>query len=80
MSDKIVSLAEQRDLTEKEKKQKELMAKEERNKKIIPLSALIIVNIIFLSLDVRAFQAVYILTSNYLLAFFTVLMLAGVWK
>lgn len=77
MSDKIVSLAEQRELTEKEKKQKELMAKEERNKKIIPLSALIIVNIIFLSLDVRAFQAVYILTSNYLLAFFTVLISGG---
>ena len=50
---------------------------EERRKKIVPLSALIVANIIFFSLDLRAFQAIFVLTNSYMLSALTVLVSGG---
>jgi hypothetical protein len=68
MSDNMVTLAQQKEAAEKRAAEKKRSALEARNKWLIPASALIVANIIFLSLDIRAFQAIYILTNSYLLA------------
>lgn len=64
-----------------EAKEKEAAAKklkhEERMAWLVPATALFVANIVFLSLDVRAFQAMYILTGSYLLAALTVLVSGG---
>lgn len=77
MSDNIVSLAEQKELKRKEAEAQKRLKKEENRKKYIPASALIIANIIFLSMDVRGFQAIYLLTRSYMLAALTVLVSGG---
>lgn len=73
----ISSLAEEREKKEKEKKEKQRREKEERRKWLVPLTALIVANVIFLSLDIRAVQAVYLLTNSWLLAGVTVLISGG---
>lgn len=77
MSDKMVTLAEKEVAEKKNREEKKRQKKEERMLKLVPQSALIIANIIFLSLDVRAYQAVYIITSSKLLAALTVLISGG---
>jgi hypothetical protein len=77
MADNMVTLAQQKEAAEKRIAEKKRAAKEDLNKWLIPASALIVANIIFLSLDIRAFQAIYILTNSYLLATLTVLISGG---
>jgi hypothetical protein len=77
MADNMVTLAQQKESAEKRIAEKKRADREALNKWLIPASALIVANIIFLSLDVRAFQAIYILTNSYLLATLTVLISGG---
>jgi hypothetical protein len=77
MADNMVTLAQQKEAAEKRIAEKKRADREALNKWLIPASALIVANIIFLSLDVRAFQAIYILTNSYLLATLTVLISGG---
>jgi hypothetical protein len=77
MADNMVTLAQQKEAAEKRTAEKKRADREALNKWLIPASALIVANIIFLSLDIRAFQAIYILTNSYLLATLTVLISGG---
>jgi hypothetical protein len=77
MADNMVTLAQQKEAAEKRLAEKKRADREALNKWLIPASALIVANIIFLSLDIRAFQAIYILTNSYLLATLTVLISGG---
>lgn len=77
MSDKITTMAENQEKEKRAKIEQRRREREEKRKKYIPLSALIVANIIFLSLDIRAFQAIYLLTASYLLAVLTVLISGG---
>jgi len=52
-------------------------AKEQARKKIVPFSALVFANLVFISLDLRGLDAVYKITSNAFLAVVTV-MISGV--
>lgn len=63
----IKDLAQNQEDVARKKKIQEDLEKEERNKKNVPLFALILINLIFLSLDARAVHAVYLLTNSYLL-------------
>ena len=77
MADELVTLSDKQEAKKKKAIEEKRAAKEERRKKYVPLSALIVANIIFLSLDIRALDAVYILTSSYLLSVLTVLISGG---
>lgn len=77
MADNMVTLAQQKEAAEKRTTEKKRADREALNKWLVPASALLVANIIFLSLDVRAFQAIYILTNSYLLAGLTVLISGG---
>lgn len=66
----------QEDAAKKAEDEKRLKA-EERNKKIVPTIALVIANIIFISLDFRAYDVVKTLTGKTVLAAVTVIV-AGV--
>jgi len=77
MTDNLVTLADERDRKAKEKAEKKMKEKEAFRKWFVPMSALVVANIIFFSLDLRAFQAMYILTSSYLLSTLTVLISGG---
>ena len=77
MSTPMATLATNQENADRIKKEKKRFAKEESRKVWIPLSALIVANIIFLSLDIRGFDAMYIITGSYLLAGLTVLVSGG---
>jgi hypothetical protein len=77
MSDELVTLSDKQEAKRKKAVEEKRARVEERRKKYVPMSALIVANIIFLSLDIRALEAVYILTSSYLLASLTVLISGG---
>lgn len=77
MSDKLASLADKEAAEKKNREEKKRQAREERMQKLVPLSALIVANIIFASLDIRAYQAILIITSSPLLAGLTVLISGG---
>jgi hypothetical protein len=77
MSDELVTLSDKQEAKRKKAVEEKRARAEERRKKYVPMSALIVANIIFLSLDIRALEAVYILTSSYLLASLTVLISGG---
>ena len=77
MSDELVTLAEKREQKAKLDRERRNSAREESRKKWVPLSALIVANIIFISLDVRAFQAIFYLTNSYLLATMTIAVSGG---
>lgn len=63
----IKSLAEQQEENERKAKEKEALEREERRKKNVPIFALVLINVIFLSLDARGTHAVYLLTNSWLL-------------
>lgn len=77
MADNLVTLADERARKEKERLEQKAREKEDRRKKLVPLSALVVANIIFLSLDIRAFQAIFVLTQSTLLAVLTVMISGG---
>lgn len=77
MSNQMVTLAEKEEQERQNKKTRAEAEREERNKWLVPFTALLVANIIFFSLDIRAFQAIYLLTNSYLLAFLTVLISGG---
>jgi len=77
MSDQMVTLAEKEEQERKNRLTQKRRAKEEWNQKYIPLSAIIVANVIFFSLDIRAFQAIYLITASYMLATLTVLISGG---
>ena len=69
----VSDIAQNKQKAEQAQAAQAIEAKEQNRKKLIPLSALIFANIVFLSLDVRALDAVYAITQNGLLAFVTVI-------
>ena len=69
----IVSLAEKDKRMKEDEKKKRADARAEMGRNYVPLLALVLANVIFISLDVRAWEAVYILTNNIFLASVTVL-------
>lgn len=71
------SLAQERQRKEQEEKAAKIRAREETRKWLVPMTALIAANLIFLSLDIRAIQAVYLLTQSWMLAGVTVLISGG---
>ncbi len=75
--DNLTTLAQERERKEKERNEKKRREAEERRKIWVPRSALIIANVIFLSLDIRALQAVWLMTGSWLLASVTVLISGG---
>lgn len=77
MADNLVTLADERARKEKERLEQKAREREDKRKKLVPLSALIVANIIFFSLDIRAFQAFYTLTKSYLLSSLTVMISGG---
>lgn len=77
MADKLASLADKEAAEKKNREEKKRQAREERMQKLVPASALIVANIIFLSLDIRAYQAIFIITQSTLLAGLTVLVSGG---
>ena len=64
MAEKMVSVIEQKDEAKRKAKEARQRAREERNAWLVPLIILIVVNVIFLSLDVRAYQAMYKITGD----------------
>lgn len=73
----IKNLAEQQEEIDRKKKVQEELEKEERRKKNVPFIALILINLLFLSLDARAIHAVYLLTNSYLLTIPVVIVAGG---
>lgn len=69
----VSDIAQNKEKAEKAQAAASLEAKEQGRKKLIPLSALIFANIVFLSLDARAIDAVYKITASIFLAIVTVL-------
>ena len=76
-NDDLSTLAQKRDDAKRAKAEQKRADWEEKKKTLIPLSALIVANIIFFSLDIRAFQAILLITNSSLLAFLTVLISGG---
>ena len=77
MSDELTTLAQKEEAKRKAKKEQKRRAQEDFNKWFVPATALAFANIIFFSLDIRAFQAIYIITGSYLLAALTVVVSGG---
>lgn len=73
MTKQISDLAQNQQAAKEAEAKAKRMAHEEWRKKAIPFGALVVANIVFLSLDVRGFDVVLWLTSNFLLAFLTVI-------
>ena len=77
MTDQMTSLAEKAAQEKRNKENEKRKQAEEWRKRWIPFSALVVANIIFFSLDIRAFQAIYLITNSTLLAVLTVMISGG---
>jgi len=77
MTDQMTSLAEKAAQEKRNKENEKRKQAEEWRKRWIPFSALVVANIIFFSLDIRAFQAIYLITGSTLLAVLTVMISGG---
>jgi hypothetical protein len=69
----VSDIARNKQKAEAAQKAEELDRKAQTSKKIVPISALVFANIVFLSLDARGFDAVYKITGYIFLAVVTVL-------
>lgn len=69
----VSDIAQNKQKAEEARKKAEAEQKEATRKKFVPISALIFANIVFLSLDVRGFDAVNKVTNSVLLATLTIL-------
>lgn len=73
----VSDIAVNKQEAEKKEAEEKRIKAEERNKKIVPIIALVIANLIFVSLDIRAYDVVLSLTGKPLLAAVTVIV-AGI--